>query len=113
VQRFSAVLLLIGGVEKNLGPGVDGESFIQVMCSGCDRILKLGTQYETCGRWFHNSWGKVKVQLVDSGKWNCEKCNKESLCLLDEKIQNALNQIEDLKEEQKPGRTITSGENWK
>jgi cell division septum initiation protein DivIVA len=35
--------------------------------------------------------------LVASGKWNCERCKLERLCLLEEKLQNALNQIEDLK----------------
>ena len=29
-----AVLLVIGGVEKNPGPSMEGESFLQVMCSG-------------------------------------------------------------------------------
>jgi hypothetical protein len=38
-----AILLVIGGVEKNPGPGVEGESFMQIMCSGCDRSLKSGT----------------------------------------------------------------------
>jgi len=92
-----AVLLVIGGVEQNPGPSVEGESFMQVMCSGCKRSLKLETQCDTCGRWFHNSCGNVKAQLADSGKWNCERCIWERLCLLEEKLQNALIQIEDLK----------------
>jgi hypothetical protein len=50
-----------------------------------------------CGRWFDNSCGNVKAQLVDSGKWNCERCKWERLCLLEEKLQNALNQTEDVK----------------
>jgi len=37
-----AVLLVIGGVEQNSGSGVDGESLMQVMCSGCDKSLKSG-----------------------------------------------------------------------
>ena len=45
-----AVLLVIGGVKKNPGPSVEGESFLQVMCRGCDRNLKSGTQCDTCGR---------------------------------------------------------------
>jgi hypothetical protein len=75
-------------VEQNPGPGVEGESFMQVNCSVCNRILKLGTQCDTCGCWFHNSCGNVKDQLVDSGKWNCERCKWERLCLLEEKLQN-------------------------
>jgi hypothetical protein len=38
-----AVLLVIGGVEKNPGPGVEAEKIMQVLCSGCDRNLKTGT----------------------------------------------------------------------
>jgi hypothetical protein len=34
------VLLAIGRVEQNPGPDAKGESFTQVMCSGCDRSLK-------------------------------------------------------------------------
>jgi hypothetical protein len=45
-----AVLLIIGRVEQNPGSGVKGESFMQVMYSGCDRSLKSGTQCDTCGR---------------------------------------------------------------
>ena len=86
-----------GGVEQNPGPGVEGESFMQVMCSGCDRSLKSGTQCDTCGRWFHNGYGNVKDKLADSGRWKCERRKWERLCLLEEKLQNALNQIEDLK----------------
>jgi hypothetical protein len=78
--------LVIGGVEQNPELGVEVESFMQVIYSGCEKILKSGTQ---CGN--------VKVQLVDSGKWNCERCKWERLCLLEEKLQNALNQTEDLK----------------
>jgi hypothetical protein len=92
-----AILLVIGGVEQNPGPGVEVASFMQVMCSGCERILKSGTQCNTCGRWFHNRCGNIKAQLADSGKWNYERCKWERLCLIEEKLQNALNQIEDLK----------------
>jgi hypothetical protein len=63
-----AMLLVIGGVEQNPGPGVEGENIMQVLCSGCDRNLKLGTQCETCGQWFHNSCGNVKAQVAESGK---------------------------------------------
>ena len=77
-----AVLLVIGGVEKNPGPGVEAEKIMQVLCSGCDRILKSGTQCDTCGRWFHNGCGNVKVQVAESGKWVCDKCRSERLRLL-------------------------------
>ena len=36
-----ATLLMIGGVELNPGP-VD--NIVQVLCSGCDRNLKSGTE---------------------------------------------------------------------
>jgi hypothetical protein len=48
-----AVVFVIGGVEKNLGSGVEAEEILKVLCSGYDRNLKLGTQCNTCGRWFH------------------------------------------------------------
>jgi hypothetical protein len=38
-----AVLLVIGGVKQNPGPGVEAGSCLQVLCSGCDRVLKSGT----------------------------------------------------------------------
>jgi hypothetical protein len=37
-----AILLNIGGVEQNPGPGVV-ESFMYVNCSACERTLKSGT----------------------------------------------------------------------
>jgi hypothetical protein len=43
------VLLVIGGVEQNLGPGVEAENTVQALCSGCDKNLKSGTQCDTCG----------------------------------------------------------------
>jgi len=63
-----AVLLVTGRVEQNPGRGVEGETYIQIMFSWCDRSLNSGTQCDTCGRWFHNSCGNVKTQWADSGK---------------------------------------------
>jgi hypothetical protein len=58
------------------------DNIVRVLCSGCNRNLKSGTQCETCGRWYHNSCGNVKfnlrrvengtvtdVDLRDSGFW--------------------------------------------
>jgi hypothetical protein len=67
-----AVLLVIGGVEKNPGPGLEAEKILQVLCSGCDRNLKLGTQCSTCGNWFHNSCGNIKAAVAKSGKLICD-----------------------------------------
>jgi hypothetical protein len=60
------VILVIGGVEENPGPVVAVEKIMRVLCGGCDRILKSGTQCDTCGRWcdtcgrwFHNICGNV------------------------------------------------------
>jgi hypothetical protein len=52
-----ATLLMIGGVELNPGPV---ENIVQVLCSGCDRNLKSGTQCESCGWRYHNSCVNVK-----------------------------------------------------
>jgi hypothetical protein len=41
-------LLVIGGVEQNPGPGVEVDNTLQVLCSGCERNLKLGTQCDVC-----------------------------------------------------------------
>jgi hypothetical protein len=91
-----AVLLVIDGVEKNPGPGVEAEKILQVFRSGCDRNLKSGTQCNTCGHWFQNSCGNVKAQVAESSKWTCGKCRSEKLRLLEEKLHNALLQIEEL-----------------
>ena len=74
-----ATLLVIRGVELNPGPV---ESIVQVLCSGCDRNLKSGTQCESCGWWYHNSCGNVKFQVAESGKWNCDRCRSERLRIL-------------------------------
>ena len=81
---------------KNPGPGVEAEKILQVLCSGCDGNLKSGTQCNTCGRWFHNSCGNVKAQVAENGKWICDKCRSDRLRLLQEKLQNAVLQIDDL-----------------
>jgi hypothetical protein len=62
--RTLAVQLVIGGVETNPGPSAETEKIKRVLCSMCDRILKSGTQCDTCGRWFHNACGNVKAQVV-------------------------------------------------
>jgi hypothetical protein len=59
-----AVLLVIGGVEQNPGPGVEAGNCLQILCSGC----------AMCGRWFYNSCGNVKAQMAESGKWSCDRC---------------------------------------
>jgi hypothetical protein len=45
-----AVLLVIGGVEQNPGPVVEVEDTVRLLCTGCGRNLKSGTQCELCGR---------------------------------------------------------------
>jgi len=91
-----AVLLVIGGVETNPEPGVETQKIMHVFCSGCDRILKSGTQCDTCGHWFHNSCGNVKAQVADSRKWVCDKCRLKRPRELQEKLQDALQQIDTL-----------------
>jgi hypothetical protein len=77
-------------------PVVEGEKIMQVLFSGCDRNIKLGTQCGTCGRWFHNSYGNVKAQVADSGKWIFDEFRSERPRLLQNKLQNALLQTDDL-----------------
>jgi hypothetical protein len=95
------VLLVIGGVEQNPEPGVEAESILHVLFSGCDRNLKSGTQCDKCGRWFHNSRGNVKAQTTDNGKWSCDRCRWDRLRQLEEKLEIALHQIEELKRRNK------------
>jgi methionyl-tRNA synthetase len=83
-------------LEQNPGPGVVAENSLQVLCSGCERNLKSGTQCDMCGRWFHNSCGNVKAQMVDSRKWSCDRCKWDRLRQLEEKLENTLQRIEEL-----------------
>ena len=85
-------LSMTGGVEQNPGPEMDGESIIQVLCSGPHRILKSGKRCETCGRWYLNSCGNV----AESGKKNSYRCRSERIQLLEEELQNILLQIDEL-----------------
>jgi hypothetical protein len=57
------VLLVIGGLKQNPGTGVEAENCPQILCSGCERNLKSGTQCDMCGRWSHSSCGNVEAQL--------------------------------------------------
>jgi len=79
---FTIVISLIMGI------------IMRMLCSECDRILKSGTQCDTCGRWFHNSCGNVKAQVVESGKRVCDKCRSERLRELEEKLQDTLQEID-------------------
>jgi hypothetical protein len=38
------ILLITGGMAINPGLGVEAENILQVLCSGCNRNLKSGTQ---------------------------------------------------------------------
>jgi len=89
-----ATLLMIGGVEQNPGPV---ENIVEVLCSGCNRNLKSGTQCESCGQWYHNRCGNVKFQDAERGKWNCDRCRSERLRVLEQKLIYAQIQIEELK----------------
>jgi hypothetical protein len=86
-------LMVIGGVEQNPGPGVEVENSLQILCSGCERNWKPVTQCDMCGRWFHNNCGNVKVQMAESGKRSCDRCRWDRLRQLEDKLENALQQI--------------------
>ena len=93
---------------------------MQVLCSGCERNLKSGTQCDTCGRWYHNRCGSVEAQVAESKKWICDKCKMERLRLIEEKLQEALLQTDDLTRKNKalgeqlqlaaPGRGVSMRE---
>ncbi len=87
-----AVLLLIGGVEPNLGQEVIS---ICILCSGCDNNLKSGKQCELCGLWYHMSCGKNGDR--DNDKWFCSKCKENRLRQLEEKLEADLLQIQELR----------------
>jgi methionyl-tRNA synthetase len=93
-----ATLLVIGGVELNPEP-VDNN--VKVLCSGCDKNLKSGSQCDTCGRWYHNSCGNVKGLVAESGRWSCERCRAERLRVLEEKLRDEQIQIDELKRRNK------------
>jgi hypothetical protein len=92
-----AVLLVTGVAEQNPGPGVEAENTIQLVCTECGKNLKSGIQCELCGSWYHYGCLSVKVQMAEREKWSCEKCKTERFLKLQEDLQNALRQIDDLK----------------
>ena len=79
-----AVLLMIGGIEQNTGPVMEMENTVQLLCTECGRNLKSGIQCELCGRWYHYSCGRVKAQVAESEKWNCDECRTEKVRMLQE-----------------------------
>jgi hypothetical protein len=51
--------------------------------------------------WFHNSCGNVKAQIAESGKWSYDRCRWDRLSQLEVKLENALQQIDVLKQKNK------------
>lgn len=51
--------------------------------------------------WLYNSCGNIKTQVAESGKWVSDRCRWEKVRLLEEKLQNALLDIEDLRRKNK------------
>jgi hypothetical protein len=92
-----AVLLIIGGVEQNPGHVVEEENTVRLSCAGCGRNLKSGIQCELRGRWYHHSCGSVKAQAAERENRNCDKRKTEKVRMLQEDLQNALRQIDELK----------------
>jgi hypothetical protein len=92
-----AVLLINGGVEQNPGPVVEVENIVRLLCTGCGRNLKSGIQCELCGCLYHYSCGSVNAHAAERENWNCDKCRSEKERMLQEDLQNALRQIDELK----------------
>jgi hypothetical protein len=67
------------------------------MFTECSRNLKSGMQCELCGRWYHYTCENVKALAVERENWNCDKCRTEKMRMLQEELQNALRQIDELK----------------
>jgi hypothetical protein len=85
----SAVLLVIGGVEQNPGAVAEGDMAVQAGHTGCGRNLKSGIQCELCGR-----CGNVRAPVPER---EVELCRTERTRVLQEELQNALRQIDELK----------------
>ena len=69
-----ALLLMIGGIGQNPGPGAEVENTLRLVCTWCGMSLKSGIQCEPCRRWYHYSYGSVKDQASESENLNCDKC---------------------------------------
>ena len=54
---FLALLLMIGGIGKNLCPFVEVENTVRLLCTGCGRNLNAGIQCELCGQWYYYRCG--------------------------------------------------------
>jgi hypothetical protein len=91
------VLLIIGGIEQNPGPIAEVKNIVRILCTGCAGNQNSGIQCEMCGRWYHYSCGNVKAQTVERENWSSKKCRMEKVRVLEEKLQNALRQIDELK----------------
>ena len=70
---------------------------MRLLCTGCRRNLKSGMHCELCGRWYRYSCGSVKTEAAQRENWNCDKCRTEKVRMLQEALQNALIQIDELK----------------
>jgi hypothetical protein len=56
-----------------------------------------GIHCELCGRWCHYSCGNVKAQIAGREKWSCARCKADRFRKLQEDLQNALRQIDEMK----------------
>lgn len=74
-----AALFVTGGMKRNPGPV---ENIVQVLCSGCDRNLKSGTECESCGIWYRNSSGNVKIQAVTDVDLRDSRVLEEKFCVV-------------------------------
>jgi hypothetical protein len=81
-----AVLLVIGGVEQNPGPGVEGMNTKELVSTGCGWNLKSGIQCELCGCWYHYSCGNIKALMAEREKWSCYKCKTKRFRRLQEDL---------------------------
>jgi len=90
-----AIPLVIGGVEKNSGPGVEAEKMFKFCVADATEILNQEINV-TYGCWFHDSCSNVKAQVVENKRWTSNKCRSERLGFLKEEMQDAVIQNDNL-----------------
>jgi len=81
---------MIGGVDQNHGPVVEGYNAVRLLCTGRCRNLKSGIQCELCGYWYYYICGSLKTESAERENCHCDKRKAEKVRMVQEDLQNAL-----------------------